>query len=74
MFLRRSGVRHHLHKRPTQVLRAALRRVGARNARNYMRGCGLLVPEVQERAERHSRDGKRRMMTIMMAQLLLQQQ
>jgi hypothetical protein len=56
-FLRRPGVRRLLRRRgmTEAVLRAALRRIGARNARNYMRGCGLLVSREQERGERQQR-------------------
>ena len=56
-FLRRPGVRRLLRRRgmTEAVLRAALRRIGARNARNYMRGCGLLVSREQEREERQQR-------------------
>lgn len=37
-------MRHLQFKHPVTVLKAALRRIGAKNACNYMRGCGLIIP------------------------------
>ena len=68
-FLRRPGVRQLLHKRPWTVIRAALRRIGARNARNYMRAAGLVVPERQERQELRERNVARRRRLCVLAGL-----
>ena len=62
-------MRQLLHKRPWTVLRAALRRIGARNAQNYMRGPGLLVPQVQEAQERRERIAARRRRLCVLAGL-----
>ena len=71
--LKAPGMRRMLRKFPRRTLRASLRRIGARNARNYMRNCGLLIPEEDERLEREVRQRRRRRLTLLLSLLRLVQ-